>query len=108
MFSFSVNELPCGRKVCEFPCCSSQVRKSWPLSFLNYPSRQSQCASDISGCVNPVQAVVFSVHFENAIVMEGRAGLNDFMAVSAEEQKFLNKKICSSLNIGGQISVFHL
>lgn len=108
MFSFSVNELPCDRRVCEFQSFSSQVRKSWPLSFQSYPSRQSQCAPDVSGCVNPGQAVVSPVHFVNALVMERRAVLADCMAVSAEQQKFLNKKIWSSLNHGGQISVFHL
>lgn len=58
--------------------------------------------------MNLVQAMVSPVHFVNAFVVELRAGLADCMAVSAEQQKFLNKKIWSSLNIGGQISVFHL
>lgn len=57
LFSFSVSELPCGRRVWEFQSFSSQVRKSWPLSFQNYPSRQSQCTPVISGYVNPGQAV---------------------------------------------------
>lgn len=57
MFSFSVSELPCGRRVWEFQSFSSQVRKRWPLSFQNYPSRQSQCTPVISGCVNPGQAM---------------------------------------------------
>lgn len=51
---------------------------------------------------------MFPVHFVNALVTEGRAGLAECMAVNAEQQKFLNKKIWSFLNVGGQISVFHL
>ena len=46
--------------------------------------------------------------FVYALVMEGMVDLADCTTETAEQLKFLNKKIWSSLNVGGQISVFHL
>lgn len=43
-----------------------------------------------------------------ALFTEGRIGLADCATGSAKQWKTLNKKIWSSLNVGGQISVFHL
>lgn len=89
-----------------FRAFQARLEKVGP--FPSKTLRQSQCTPDISGCLNPVQAMVSPVHFVDAFVMEGRAGLVDCTAVSAEQQNFLNKRIWSSLNIGGLISAFHL
>lgn len=107
--SLSVNELAYGSKVHVFQSFPSQVRKMWPLSFQNWRLRQSQRAADISVLVNPVQAMVSLVRsFVYALATLGRVVLADCMTGSTKQPKFLNKKIWSSLNIGGQISVFHL
>lgn len=58
-------------------------------------------------CVNPLQAMVSHVCLcMHLLQREGLLWLIVLLGVVTA--KFLNKKIWSSLNVGGQISVFHL
>lgn len=104
--SLSVNGLPCGTKVCEFQSFPSQVREDWPLPFQKHLLRPLLHAADVSVHVNGAQAMVFVCLLMYTLVTEERLHLADCTTGNANQPALLHKKIWSSLNLGGQRSLW--